>query len=119
MASSSAQGGRSRTSSHGSAGSRGSATPPNSAGKKGQGDSSGIGAKPKVARPSDRLNPKTVDHGLRETVHPYTLLSCLGFKEMLESQGAGAKAAPLLPKVVPPLRSALIHPNNDVFERSL
>merc|ERR1712087_845084 len=62
MASSSAQGGRSRTSSHGSAGSRGSATPPNSAGKKGQGDSSGIGAKPKVARPSDRLNPKTVDH---------------------------------------------------------
>ncbi|KAK7109054.1 PACRG-like protein [Littorina saxatilis] len=169
MASSNSDG--SRTSSRGSAGSRGSRTPPNSAGKKGQGDSAGCGAKPKTARPSDRLNPKTVDHfsggkgqtafaslynnggvpcrlvhgsvkhklawntppeqlpfdpvlptlaeGLRETVHPYTLVSCMGFKEMLESQGAGSKAAPLLPKVVTPLRAALIHPNNDVFERAL
>ena len=46
--------------------------------------------------------------GLRETVHPYTLVSHMGFKEMLESQGAGNKAAPLLPKVVPPLRAALV-----------
>lgn len=171
MASANSAGSSSRTSSHGSAGSRGSKTPPNSAGKKGQGDSTG--AKPKTARPSDRLNPKTVDHfsgagkksqsafaslyssggipcrlmhgsvkhklawdtppeqlpfdpvlptlaeGLRETVHPFTLVSYMGFKEMLDSQGAGSKATPLLPKVVPPLRAALIHPNNDVFERSL
>ena len=46
--------------------------------------------------------------GLRETVHPYTLVSHMGFKEMLESHGAGNKAAPLLPKVVPPLRAALV-----------
>ncbi|XP_076434633.1 PACRG-like protein [Babylonia areolata] len=163
--------GKSRTSSHGSAGSRGSKTPPNSAGKKGSGDS-GAGAKPKTSKPSDRLNPKTVDHfsgggknqsafaslysnggvpcrlvhgsvkhklawdtppaqlpfdpvlptlaeGLRETVHPYTQVSHMGFKEMLESEGAGDKAAPLLPKVVPPLRAALIHSNNEVFERGL
>ena len=49
-----------------------------------------------------------VFQGLRETVHPYTLVSHMGFKEMLESQGAGSKAAPLLPKIVPPLRAALV-----------
>ena len=64
MASAGSAGSRGKTSSHGSAGSRGSKTPPNSAGKKGQGDSAGAasGAKPKASRPSDRLNPKTVDH---------------------------------------------------------
>lgn len=46
--------------------------------------------------------------GLRETVHPYTLVSHMGFKEMLESEHAGAKAAPLLHKIVPPLRAALV-----------
>ena len=64
MASSNSGGSKGRTNSHGSAGSRGSRTPPSSGEKKGQGDFStaGIGAKPKAARPSDRLNPKTVDH---------------------------------------------------------
>ena len=64
MASSNSAGSKGKTNSHGSAGSRGSRTPPNSGGKKGQGDltTTGIGAKPKAARPSDRLNPKTVDH---------------------------------------------------------
>lgn len=169
MASNSA-GSRGKTNSQGSAGSRGSKTPPNSAGKKGD---TPTGAKPKAPRPSDRLNPKTVDHfsaaaskgqsafaslytnggvpcrlvhgsvkhklawdtppenlpfdpvlvtlaeGLRETVHPYTLVSHMGFKEMLESEHAGEKAAPLLHKVVPPLRAALCHANNEVFERGL
>ncbi|KAK7482056.1 hypothetical protein BaRGS_00026748 [Batillaria attramentaria] len=169
MASNSA-GSRGKTSSHGSAGSRGSKTPPGSAGKKiGDGPAA---AKPKAAKPSDRLNPKTVDHfstasksqtafaslytnggvpcrlvhgsvkhklawdtppenlpfdpvlvtlaeGLRETVHPYTLVSQMGFKEMMESENAGDKAAPLLHKIVPPLRAALCHANNEVFERGL
>ncbi|PVD29764.1 hypothetical protein C0Q70_09021 [Pomacea canaliculata] len=147
--------------------SRSSKTPPNSAGSK---ETSGTGVKPKLGKPSDRLNPKTVDHfssrslsafaslyinggvpcrlvhgsvkhklvwdqspeslpfdpvfvtlaeGLRETVHPYTLVSCMGFKEILESPNACKKAAPLLPKVVPPLRAALSHANNEVFERGL
>lgn len=140
---------------------------------KGKGDAAvGAGAKPKTTKPSDRLNPKTVDYfsaapkgqsafaslytnggvpcrlvhgsvkhklawdtppeslpfdpvlvtlaeGLRETVHPYTLVSQMGFKEMLESENAGEKAAPLLNKVVPPLRAALCHSNNEVFERGL
>lgn len=154
--------------------SRGLKSPPNSAGKRGEGDIkvTAGGAKLKADRPSDRLNPKTVDHfsaasksqsafaslytnggvpcrlvhgsvkhklawdtpleqlpfdpvlptlteGLRETVHPYTLVSAMGFKEMMQMEGAGDKAAPLLHKIVPPLRAALIHSNNEVFERSL
>ncbi|XP_041370732.1 PACRG-like protein [Gigantopelta aegis] len=164
---------KSRTNSLGSAGSRGSRTPPNSAGKKpvsGQ-TKTKSDRPPKSSRPSDRLNPKTVDHfskskdlsafasvysnggipcrlvhgsvkhkiawdtspemihfdpvlvtlaeGLRETVHPYMFVSCTGFKELLESHGAQQKAIPLLPKLVPPVRAALTHPDAGVFERGL
>ncbi|XP_071090317.1 PACRG-like protein [Haliotis cracherodii] len=169
-----------RTSSHGSAGSRGSRTPPTSAGKvpvhksaSASRPNADAARKPlKPSRPSDRLNPKTVDpfanskknqsafasvyssgglpcrlvhgsvkhkiawdsspehvqfdpvlvtlaEGLRETVHPYTFVSCAGFKELLEVQDSGDKAAPLLPKLAPSLRAALAHRDAGVFERSL
>lgn len=58
MATSNSAGSRGRISSNGSAGSRNSKTPPNSAGKISD-TTRGIGAK---SKPSDRLNPKTVDH---------------------------------------------------------
>ena len=68
MSSSKSGSAQSRTSSLGSAGSRSSTTPPSSAGKTNSGrarktaTASGSGAKQALPpKPSDRLNPKTVD----------------------------------------------------------
>lgn len=46
--------------------------------------------------------------GLRETKHPYTFVSREGFRELLLVEGASEKIRPLLPKVVPALRAALV-----------
>ncbi|XP_051865464.1 PACRG-like protein [Pristis pectinata] len=70
-------------------------------------------------RPSDRLNPKTINPGLRETKHPYTFVAKEGFKELLEVEDAAEKAIPLVPKVVPKLKAALAHSDIEVFERGL
>ncbi|KAK3758399.1 hypothetical protein RRG08_058669 [Elysia crispata] len=170
---------QSRTSSLGSAGSRSSTTPPSSAGKTNSGrarktaTASGSGAKQALPpKPSDRLNPKTVDpfansskgqsafasvyanggvpcrlihgsvkhklawdtppeqvpfdpvlvtlaEGLKETVHPYTFVSCMGFRELLDTPQASQKATPMLPKLAPPLRAALGHTDSSVFERGM
>nr|DBA29283.1 TPA: hypothetical protein GDO54_009523 [Pyxicephalus adspersus] len=83
------------------------------------------------AKPSDKLNPKTIDphklqwerppetipfdpllinlaEGLRETRHPYTFVSQEGFKELLMVPGAADKALPLLPKLAAALKGALV-----------
>uniref|UniRef100_A0A670ZFL7 Parkin coregulated like n=1 Tax=Pseudonaja textilis TaxID=8673 RepID=A0A670ZFL7_PSETE len=70
-------------------------------------------------RPSDRLNPKTIDPGLKETRHPYTFISQEGFKELLSAEGAAQKTLPLLPRLVPVLKSALAHSDDEVFRRGL
>uniref|UniRef100_A0A8C8XWZ6 Parkin coregulated like n=1 Tax=Panthera leo TaxID=9689 RepID=A0A8C8XWZ6_PANLE len=70
-------------------------------------------------RPSDKLNPKTINPGLRETKHPYTFVSKEGFRELLLVQGAPEKAVPLLPRLVPVLKAALVHLDDDVFARGL
>ncbi|XP_012937635.1 PACRG-like protein [Aplysia californica] len=175
MASSNPGSAQSRTSSIGSAGSRGSRTPPSSAGKTSVGKSKSSmtsQANASKPRPSDRLNPKTVDpfsngtkgqsafasvyanggvpcrlihgsvkhklawdtppeqvqfdpvlvtlaEGLKETVHPYTFVSCMGFRELLSTPGASQKAVPLLPKLAPPIRAALGHSDSSVFERGM
>lgn len=46
--------------------------------------------------------------GLRETKHPYTFVSKEGFKELLLVEGATEKAIPLLPRLVPVLKTALV-----------
>lgn len=46
--------------------------------------------------------------GLRETKHPYTFVSKEGFKELLLTEGAAEKAIPLLPRLVPVLKAALV-----------
>lgn len=46
--------------------------------------------------------------GLRETKHPYTFVSKEGFKELLLVEGATEKAIPLLPRLVPVLKAALV-----------
>ncbi|RUS78619.1 hypothetical protein EGW08_013625 [Elysia chlorotica] len=171
---------QSRTSSLGSAGSCSSSTPPSSAGKnnsakarKTAATASGGGAKQALPpKPSQRLNPRTVDpfansskgqsafasvyanggvpcrlihgsvkhklawdtppeqvpfdpvlvtlaEGLKETVHPYTFVSCMGFRELLDTPQATQKATPMLPKLAPPLRAALGHTDSSVFERGI
>ncbi|KAI2533905.1 parkin coregulated like [Homo sapiens] len=70
-------------------------------------------------RPSDKLNPKTINPGLRETKHPYTFVSKEGFRELLLVKGAPEKAIPLLPRLIPVLKAALVHSDDEVFERGL
>ena len=47
--------------------------------------------------------------GLRETKHPYTFVSKEGFRELLLVQDAAEKAVPLLPRLIPVLKAALVH----------
>ncbi|NWZ75657.1 PACRL protein, partial [Poecile atricapillus] len=61
----------------------------------------------------------TLAEGLRETKHPYTFVSKEGFKELLLVEGAAEKAIPLLPRLVPVLKAALAHVDDEVFERAL
>ncbi|XP_026555536.1 PACRG-like protein isoform X1 [Pseudonaja textilis] len=57
--------------------------------------------------------------GLKETRHPYTFISQEGFKELLSAEGAAQKTLPLLPRLVPVLKSALAHSDDEVFRRGL
>ncbi|XP_059131844.1 PACRG-like protein isoform X1 [Peromyscus eremicus] len=61
----------------------------------------------------------TLAEGLRETKHPYTFVSKEGFRELLLVQGAPEKAVPLLPRLIPVLKAALVHSDDEVFERGL
>ncbi|NXM97494.1 PACRL protein, partial [Sylvia borin] len=61
----------------------------------------------------------TLAEGLRETKHPYTFVSKEGFKELLLVEGAAEKAIPLLPRLVPLLKAALAHADDEVFGRGL
>ncbi|XP_059020684.1 PACRG-like protein isoform X4 [Mustela lutreola] len=61
----------------------------------------------------------TLAEGLRETKHPYTFVSKEGFRELLLVQGALEKAVPLLPRLIPVLKAALVHMDDEVFARGL
>ncbi|KAF3825307.1 hypothetical protein GH733_005941, partial [Mirounga leonina] len=61
----------------------------------------------------------TLAEGLRETKHPYTFVSKEGFRELLLVQGAPEKAVPLLPRLIPALKAALVHLDDEVFARGL
>ncbi|XP_051021016.1 PACRG-like protein [Acomys russatus] len=61
----------------------------------------------------------TLAEGLRETKHPYTFVSKEGFRELLLVKGAPEKAVPLLPRLVPVLKAALVHSDDEVFDRGL
>ncbi|NXI44146.1 PACRL protein, partial [Galbula dea] len=61
----------------------------------------------------------TLAEGLRETKHPYTFVSKEGFKELLMVEGATEKAVPLLPRLIPALKAALVHSDDEVFRRGL
>ncbi|XP_043918015.1 PACRG-like protein isoform X2 [Protopterus annectens] len=50
----------------------------------------------------------TLAEGLRETKHPYTFVASVGFKELLLVEDAAKKAIPLLPRLIPVLKAALL-----------
>eukprot|EP00873_Tetraselmis_striata_P007390 jgi/Tetstr1/427654/TSEL_017779.t1 len=51
--------------------------------------------------------------GLRETQYPHHFVACQAFSEMLQSPGAREKVLPLLPRVVPAIRLALLAGGKD------
>ena len=57
--------------------------------------------------------------GLCETEHPYAFASRACFGELLASENGGGKAAPLVARIVPSLRAALISANKKVFAGGL
>ncbi|CAI9732785.1 isoform X1 [Octopus vulgaris] len=61
----------------------------------------------------------TLAEGLRETVHPYRFVAKQGFKELLDIPEADQKCIAVLPKLIQPLRAALTHRDDNVFENGL
>ena len=41
-------------------------------------------------------------------MHPYSFVARVGFQQLLTASDAGAKTIPLLPKLIPSLRVALV-----------
>mmetsp|Transcript_2049 Transcript_2049/g.5166 ORF Transcript_2049/g.5166 Transcript_2049/m.5166 type:complete len:273 (-) Transcript_2049:18-836(-) len=58
----------------------------------------------------------TCAEGLLETVHPYAYASRACFGELLATDGAREKATPLVPRIVPSIRAALVSSDKSVFE---
>ena len=61
----------------------------------------------------------TCAEGLCETEHPYAFASRACFRELLASEDGGVKAVPLVARIVPSLRAALVSPNKKVFAGGL
>mmetsp|Transcript_742 Transcript_742/g.1947 ORF Transcript_742/g.1947 Transcript_742/m.1947 type:complete len:270 (-) Transcript_742:105-914(-) len=70
-------------------------------------------------------DPSTLDYdpllvtcaeGLLETVHPYAYASRACFGELLAADGAQQKTVPLVPRIVPSIRAALVCSDRSVFE---
>jgi len=57
--------------------------------------------------------------GLRETTHPYTYISRQAITDMLTAPGAPEKVIPLVDRIVPPLRVALLCKEDDIFGAAL
>jgi len=58
----------------------------------------------------------TCAEGLCETEHPYAFASRACFGELLAADSGPDKAVPLVPRIVPSIRAALVSPNKKVFE---
>ena len=53
--------------------------------------------------------------GLQESIHPYDFVAREGFKEILKTPTAKDKIVPVLPKIISPLKTALVIHNVDNF----
>jgi hypothetical protein len=57
--------------------------------------------------------------GLRETEHPFAFVAQTGFRDLLETDNSFQKAVQVLPRLVAPLKNALVDSDDNVFEASL
>ena len=61
----------------------------------------------------------TCFEGLLETEHPFVFVSRQGCKELLNADGAADKTIPLIPRLVMPLRAALMSSDHNIFVSAL
>ena len=61
----------------------------------------------------------TCFEGLIETEHPFVFVARQGCKEMLTADGAADKTIPLIPRLVMPLRVALMNSDSGIFTAAL
>lgn len=61
----------------------------------------------------------TCFEGLLETEHPFVFVARQGCKELLTADGAADKTIPLIPRLVMPLRSALMNSDSGIFNAGL
>eukprot|EP00002_Diphylleia_rotans_P039927 TRINITY_DN937_c0_g3_i3.p1 TRINITY_DN937_c0_g3~~TRINITY_DN937_c0_g3_i3.p1 ORF type:complete len:268 (-),score=55.56 TRINITY_DN937_c0_g3_i3:230-1033(-) len=61
----------------------------------------------------------TFAEGLLESEHPYCFVARAGFKEMCQVEDAQARITPLVSRVVPPIRMALMSREKGVFETGM
>jgi len=54
--------------------------------------------------------------GLVETRHPYHFVARKGFKDLLEAPGAAARTAPLVHRLIGPIRATLTSRDPDVYQ---
>ncbi|OQS07890.1 hypothetical protein THRCLA_00134 [Thraustotheca clavata] len=57
----------------------------------------------------------TCCEGFQETEHPFVFLARQGFHDLMHANGADEKVRPLLNLLIPPIRSALMAPQDDVL----
>jgi hypothetical protein len=57
--------------------------------------------------------------GLKESVHPFSFVSQAGFRELLEVPDAHEKVLPILPRLIQPIKNALVSDIDSVFENGL
>ena len=50
----------------------------------------------------------TLAEGLRETAHPFAFVAQAGFRDLLETQDAFEKTVNVLPKLIIPIKMALV-----------
>jgi hypothetical protein len=85
--------------------------------------SSGVRQKLQWSLPLEQLNYDpllvTFFDGLVETKHPFVFVARTGIADLLEAEGAGVKAAPLLNQIVPRMRMALLSKAPGVFDATL
>jgi Parkin co-regulated protein len=61
----------------------------------------------------------TCFEGLVETEHPFVFVARQGSKELLTADGAADKTIPLIPRLVMPLRVALMNSDSAIFTSAL
>ena len=61
----------------------------------------------------------TCFEGLIETEHPFLFVARQGCRELLTADGAADKAIPLIPRLVMPLRVALMNSDSGIFAAAL